>query len=393
MRTMIEYIKNNQKKYIDLIKTITKIPAPSHKEDRRVEFLLDYLHKMGYQQAYTDLNKNVIVEQMNGENEKIYLYTAHIDTVFPDEEPLEVEEDQEKIYGPGVGDDTTNVAAVLMWLEYALKEKIKSKKNIVFVLNSCEEGLGNLDGAKALWETYKEKIVQHVSFDGGYDWLVNRAVGSYRYQITVLTKGGHSYGNFGNANAIAYASKIICGLYQLKVDDLKDKTTYNVGTIQGGTSINTIAQEASFLFEFRSDQELSLIEMKKRVEEKISESLNCNNQQVSLKNGFEIELDEVSLKIELLGVRPGMGHVSEESLNELTNKAKRIIYEETGILAQEESGSTDCNVFLSHQVPSLCFGVYEGGGEHTREEFVWKRSLEPGLRTVFRFLMEEYHDK
>ena len=393
MDTIEQFVKNNQKLYIDLIKTITSIPAPSHKEEKRVKFLLDYLHQLGYVNTFADEEKNVIIELCESEAENIHLYTAHIDTVFPDEEEIAVSETEDKLCGPGIGDDTANVAALLMFLTYLKQTGITTSQNLVIAMNSCEEGLGNLDGAKALWKRYGNRITQHISFDGGYHWLVNRAVGSYRYEITFQTKGGHSYGDFGNANAIVYASEMIKGLYELSTRDLPGKTTYNVGMIQGGTSVNTIAQEASFLYEFRSDQEVSLYEMKKRAETKISEVLQVERQKVVLVNDAVIESSNAHVRIKLLGQRPGMGEVSKEKLMQLTDKARQIIFDETGVLPQEESGSTDCNVFLANRIPSICFGVYEGEGEHTREEFIWKKSLEPGLRMAFRFLMEEYNDK
>lgn len=393
MDSIEQFVKNNQKLYIDLIKTITSIPAPSHKEEKRVVFLLDYLHQLGYVNTFADEEKNVIIELCESEAENIHLYTAHIDTVFPDEEEIAVSETEDKLCGPGIGDDTANVAALLMFLTYIKQAGISTSQNLVVALNSCEEGLGNLDGAKALWKRYGNQISQHISFDGGYQWLVNRAVGSYRYEISVWTKGGHSYGDFGNANAIVYASEMIKGLYEIGTADLPGKTTYNVGVIQGGTSVNTIAQETSFLYEFRSDQEVSLSEIKKRAEEKIAEILHVERQTVLLENETIIETFDAHVRIKLLGQRPGMGDVSKEKLALLTDKAKQIIVEETGVLPKEESGSTDCNVFLANRIPSICFGVYEGEGEHTREEFIWKKSLEPGLRMAFRFLMEEYNDK
>lgn len=393
MNGMKQFVENNQEKYIDLIKTITRIPAPSHKEEKRVTFLLDYLHELGYVDAFADEEKNVIIELCKRNAKDIHLYTAHTDTVFPDEDVILVSETIDKLCGPGIGDDTANVAALLMFLTYIRQEGLTTDQNLVIALNSCEEGLGNLDGAKALWKRYGNRIAQHISFDGGYHWLVNRAVGSYRYEISIQTKGGHSYGDFGNANAIVCASNLISGLYELTTADLPGKTTYNVGLFQGGTSVNTIAQEASFLYEFRSDQEVSLFEMKKRTEDKFSEILGVDRKEVMLEDATVIHAVDACVRINLLGQRPGMGEVSKEKLLKLTNKAKQIILEETGVLPQEESGSTDCNVFLANQVPSVCFGVYEGEGEHTREEFIWKKSLEPGLRMAFRFLMEEYHDK
>ena len=135
----------------------------------------------------------------------------------------------------------------------AIDLKLKPKTGILFVLNSGEEGLGNLKGVRRLMQDFGRRISRLYAIDGGLKTVVNDAVGSKRWRITVTTEGGHSFGSFGNRNAIHYAAKMIDTFYTLKVPDI-GKTTYNVGTIEGGTSVNTIAQHCEMLYEYRSSK-------------------------------------------------------------------------------------------------------------------------------------------
>mgnify|MGYP000908142798 FL=1 len=203
----------------------------------------------------------------------------------------------------------------------------------------------------------------------------SKAVGSYRYSVTVKTTGGHSYLDFGTPNAI----EILCGLvediYKIQVPT-EAKTTYNVGRIEGGTTVNTVAQEAHMLFEFRSTAQSCLEEMEKKF----------NNIVDSWRNkGGEIE-------VELLGVRPGNGPVPEKELEEFTAKSADVIrnffFEELDFSAY----STDGNVPLSMGIVANTIGTVSGGGAHTREEWVDLDSLPAGLKIALS-LMLEYTEK
>lgn len=141
----------------------------------------------------------------------------------------------------------------MLMAAYVANEKPKTNGGIVFVMNSCEEGLGNLKGSRALNARYGKRIEQVISFDGYLDGIVGMAVGSLRYKVTVKTAGGHSFADFGNVNAIERLSAIITELYQYKVPAGSAKTTFNVGTISGGTTVNSIAAQAEMLYEMRSD--------------------------------------------------------------------------------------------------------------------------------------------
>ena len=192
---------------------------------------------------------------------------------------------------------------------------------------------------------------------------MTKAVGSKRFRVEVRTEGGHSYGSFGNRNAIAYMASLIQSLYAMKVPN-HGRTTFNVGRIQGGTSVNSIAQQCEMLYEFRSDSEEDLRIMDEHFHKAI--------EYYSTK-GIRIE-------VKLLGERPCGAAVDPARQAALTKRCQDMMSRYNGgIHPQEKAGSTDCNIPLSLGIPSVCFGCYTGQGAHTREEFVERKSLLPGL--------------
>ena len=165
-----------------------------------------------------------------------------------------VVKDGEYIKCPGITDDVTPLCILLVSALYFFRNGMDPKKGLLIVANSCEEGLGNLKGSKRIVDTYGDRLKELITVEAGQNRLITRAVGSHRYRVTVETEGGHSYGAFGNRNAIRYLASMIDTLYAVKVPEKPaTKTTYNVGLISGGTSVNTIAQKAEMLYEYRSD--------------------------------------------------------------------------------------------------------------------------------------------
>ena len=213
------FIQENQEEVKKLLWILCEIPAPSHHEERRAAFIKDWLEKQGAEGVFIDEAKNVIYPYHYKENQSTALFMAHIDTVFPDMEPMGVREEGDKMFSPGVGDDTANVAILLMMAKYLAIHKPKTKGNLILAANSCEEGLGNLKGSRALVERYRDSLAQVVSFDGYIDEVCSCAVGSTRYRVEIKTEGGHSYFDFGNKNALAELSEMIYELYQYKVPD------------------------------------------------------------------------------------------------------------------------------------------------------------------------------
>lgn len=345
-----------------LLLELSKIPAPSGIEDKRVEFISEWL-KNNDITFLVDSAKNIIVPF--GKKENLTVYLAHTDLVFPDTDTLPLKEDNKNYYCPGIGDNTVHVAQLMVLAKELYKTNFD--KNILIVFNSCEEGLGNLKGIKQIMKDYEGKISKVISFDGQYNRIINKCVGSERYHIAIKTEGGHSFNAFGNSNAIEKMSRLICELYNIEVPEKENtKTTYNVGQIIGGTSVNTIAQSAKILYEFRSDDEECLGIMRNKFEEII------NSQK---EKGIDISL-------EIIGIRPCAKGVDSDIIKNLCDKVNKIIFNKIGENCVIESGSTDSNIPMSIGIPSITVGGYLGGGAHTREEWLEKASLIPGYEIV-----------
>ena len=366
MESRKEEIRNwclkRKEEQIALLCELAAIPSPSHKEDRRAAFILDWLNARGIPGAYLDEAKNVLLPLGIEGRDDIEVYCAHTDIVFPDTEPLPVRTENGRIYAPGVGDDTANAVALLLIAEY-LKEHPQPVP-MLLVWNSCEEGLGNLKGSRAICDAFSGRIRSFVSFDGEYSELVSRAVGCERWRVTARTKGGHSYGAFGNPNAIAELSELITRLYRQEVphSDVY-RTTYNVGTIAGGTTVNSIAQQAEMTYEYRSDDIAALAVMREQFKRLLQESRN----------------GRAEWDLELIGERPCGSMENGEANTRLLMECEKAIVSVTGERPERIPLSTDCNIPLSRGIPATAFGLYLGYGPHTREEYVELDTLPIGL--------------
>lgn len=358
-----QFAQAHKEETLELLKRLASIPAPSHHEAKKAAFVKSWLEQQGAEGVLIDEACNVLFPYGCDGEKEIVVFMAHTDVVFPDLEPFTVTEKDGKLYAPGIKDDNADLANLLMCVKYLLKDKPSMSVGLLFAANSCEEGLGNLKGSRAIYEKYGHRIRECISFDGNLDAIVNRAVGSQRYRVRVKTEGGHSYNAFGNENAIYKLSCIIQSLYEIQVPK-KAKTTYNVGTIEGGTSVNTIAQSASMLYEFRSENSACLKEMEDAFW-KVIESYRSGG---------------LAVDVEVMGIRPCGKNVDEQALNDLTDRHTKIIRQffEGEICVGD--GSTDANTFLAHGIPANVIGTAIGGKTHTREEWIIADSLVTGQK-------------
>ena len=372
-KEILEYIDNHRQEGYDLLLELAQIPAPSNHEEKRAAFCKAWLDSQGAEGVYIDDALNVIYPIGCTDSNDLVVFMAHSDVVFPDTDPLPLIIDGDRICCPGVGDDTANMAALLMTAKYISREKLVPKdRGMLIVINSGEEGLGNLKGSRKIMENFGHRVREFVTLDGRTSSCVNRAVGSRRYRIEVDTEGGHSYADFGNRNAIATLASMIEKLYAVKVPSL-GKTTYNVGKISGGTSVNTIAQHAEMLYEFRSDERDALNMMQEHLD---------NIVQAYREMG-------ASVTVSLVGERPCGAPVDEVKMAEMISRAEKAAHRRYGHGLNLRSGSTDCNIPLSMGIPSLSLGCYRGAGAHTREEYVEASSLHAGLEFAFDLIL--YH--
>lgn len=368
---LFSWCEEQAREQIQLLKELSAIPAPSHQEDLRVAFISQWLRDRGAGNVIVDNAKNVILPLGWDGYSPVHVCMAHTDVVFPDATPLPVREDEENIYAPGVGDDTANVVALMLCAKFFLEKNITPPHPSLLVFNSCEEGLGNLKGVRQLMTDYGHLVQEVVSFDCQSNAIICRAVGSERWQVRVSTKGGHSFSDFGSPNAIVHLSRLVDSLYRQNLPQKEGcRTTYNVGLISGGTSVNTIAQSAEMTYEYRSDDRECLAVMAQQFHTLVD----------------AVRSDEVQITTESLGIRPCGGDVPQDRQDDLLRRCRQAldqVYTEQIPLC---AASTDANIPLSLGIPAATFGLYRGGGAHTRQEFVEKSSLLPGLKIALFFL-------
>lgn len=370
----MRYMDVHWQQAYDLLIELAQIPAPSNHEERRAEFCRNWLERQGCKGVYVDEALNVIWPVGCTECNDLVVYMAHSDVVFPDMDPLPLRVEDGKIFCPGIGDDTACAVSLMMAAKYIAEHDLQPKGvGLLLVINSGEEGLGNLKGSRRIMEDFGARVKEFVTFDGYARTIANTTVGSKRYKVEVTTEGGHSYGAFGNRNAIAYLASLINTLYAVKVPT-RGKTTFNVGTVSGGTSVNTIAQNAEMLYEFRSDNREDLAEMEEHFEAAVA---------FYRTKGIGVTVTQV-------GDRPCMGEIDPEKQQALMDRAARAVRNRFGYDVSYSSSSTDCNIPMAMGIPSVCVGTVEGGKAHTREEYVDVSSLLPGLKTAAELILHHF---
>ncbi|WP_432405547.1 M20/M25/M40 family metallo-hydrolase [Wukongibacter sp. M2B1] len=371
-----DYVNEHLQEAIALLETLGKIPAPSHHEEKRAEFCRKWFLEQGASEVWIDEAKNAICAIDCDKYDDIVVFMAHTDIVFDDQEKLPMRREGNKLYAPGIGDDTANLVNLMMAAKYFLSHKIPMKKGVLFVANSCEEGLGNLDGCKEIFNNFGDRITEFYSFDGYMSQCTSIPVGSYRYRISVQGDGGHSYLDYGKENAICTMASLIQALYEVEAPT-EEKTTYNVGHIEGGTTVNSIPQEAVMLYEYRSSSQKCLSIMEENFNQVIADFKNAGKR----------------VTAQILGIRPGKGEMNEELLKSWTEENISIIKKYYNGPIDEQPYSTDANIPLSRGVLANTIGTIVGGDAHKREEWIDLNSVPTGmsiaLALMFQYIKED----
>jgi acetylornithine deacetylase/succinyl-diaminopimelate desuccinylase-like protein len=288
------------------------------------------------------------------------LVSAHTDTVFPAATDLTVRYENGQIFGPGLGDNSLGVAALLTLIEAFTTHNIPRDAHICFVANSREEGLGDLGGMCAVVETLKpEGLNGAIVIEGmALGRVYHSGIAVRRYRLTARCPGGHSWLHFGNPSAIHALVQFGSDFTRLPVPD-KPRTTYNIGVIEGGTSVNTIASAASCLLDLRSEDNDALLKLE--------------NDMRAI--ATRLESDDVRFEFEKVGDRPAGSIPADHPLVRLAEAAHEAIDMRIAL----DSGSTDANIPLSQGIPTVCVGISYGGNAHRLDEYIETTPIEQGM--------------
>jgi acetylornithine deacetylase/succinyl-diaminopimelate desuccinylase-like protein len=357
LATVREVVASFQRQVIDLACQISAIPAPTNHERERSRFVAEHMAMPGVVDVTVDELGDVIGRIPGRKRAPALLLAAHLDTVFPPGTSLEVNRSNGRVAGPGIGDNSLGVASVLTLPRVLERLDITPDVDILLTGNVGEEGLGNLRGIRLVMDRYPQ-IGAVIAVEGhNLGRVTHVAVGSRRLRVRVSGPGGHSWGDFGNASAIHSAAEIVTELTHLPLPTTP-KTTLNVGTFNGGISVNTIAPEASFVIDLRSVDETAL----RRLSERVEATLRTPRA-------------NVTTTFEVLGVRPA-GVVSPAS--RIVRLAIETL-EAMGVSPTGDASSTDANIPISRGIPAVCIGLTTGGNVHREDEFIDVGPIAKGL--------------
>jgi tripeptide aminopeptidase len=351
---------------------LTEIPAPPFKEEVRAAYYLTLMQNRGLEDAYIDSEGNAIgIRRGNGDGPTL-LVAAHLDTVFPEGVDTSIELRGGRYYAPGIGDDTRGLAAMLSIIETLNDSGIQTHGDIMFAANVGEEGRGDLRGIKAIFRDHPQ-IDGFVSIDGvRLRRITTGGTGSRRFEFQFSGPGGHSFGAFGLASATHAMGRTINKIADFETPSFP-KTTFTVGTVAGGTSVNSIAADAVFALDMRSNDREQLALLEERAKAAAIEAVAEENARWD--NG------EISVDFVLIGDRPVGRTATEDSLVQ----AAALAFDKVGIeLQQLGISSTDSNVPMSLGIPAITIaGGGNGGGAHSPDEWFVPTNSYEGPQTSF----------
>jgi acetylornithine deacetylase/succinyl-diaminopimelate desuccinylase-like protein len=377
------WLHGNPGKIMDWQKSLVAIPAPPFGEQVRSEWLAARFAEAGLSQIHTDAAGNVFgfISAANLPPEStgpVVVLSAHLDTVFPADTPLNPVVDGDRLNAPGACDNGAGVAGMLAIAHALVQARAELPAPLIFLGNVGEEGEGDLRGVRHLYSqsALAGRIACHIVLDGaGADSAVTQALGSRRFQVIVTGPGGHSFTDAGTPNPIAALASALAVLVETPLPE-EPRTTLNLGTIHGGTSVNSIPESAQASIDFRSTSPEQLLRLEVALHRAVEDTVQRTNTSAKTSAGSRGPL---SFSIAKIGDRPAAHLPSDSPLLD----ALRAVDRHLGLRTELRLGSTDANIPLSLGIPSLSLGAGgEGGGAHTLAEWYSARNREVGLRRV-----------
>lgn len=348
---------------------LAQIPAPPFGELARSAWLRQRFFDLGLHNVYVDELGNVFGLFYPDKEGPVLGLSAHLDTVFPPGTPVSAHEEGSKLYGPGISDNAAGVVAMLAVASALRQSEVRPAGNIVFIGNVGEEGEGNLRGMRGIFADphWSKAINSLLVIDGaGADTYVTQALGSKRFEVTVRGPGGHSWSDFGIPNPIVLLCRALSQFSQAEAPEVP-RTTFNIGVIQGGTSVNSIPESASARVDLRSASSAELQKLEIRLQESIRAAVPASSEQ------------KISFEIKAIGDRPAATLPADARILQVI----RAVDAHLGIKSIPRLASTDANIPLSLGKEAITIGSGgDGGGAHTLREWFDCTHRDLGLKRI-----------
>jgi tripeptide aminopeptidase len=361
VKTLFERIDASYEPLVGRIREIAEIPSPTFNEARKSEYLVDAFGELGLVDVHTLERGSVVGLTHSRDEADTLLLAAHIDTVFPVDTDLTTRIEGSTLFGPGTGDNSANVAAIMTLAGIMKDMGITTRRNVAFCGTAREEGPGNLGGMAEVLDAHGPKIGTALAIDGHTPSVMHRSLAIRRHTLKAEGPGGHGWSDFGTPSAVHEMARIVAAITALDVPE-DPTTTFNVGTIRGGTNVNAIAEDCSAEVELRSLEADEVARLEREV----------------MRITRDVPREGIKVTTELIGTRPAANQPVESDLVRIAQETARHV----GVDPVLKAASTDAALSLSRGIPSLAFGTYEGNGTHTLHEQVDLDTLNTGLKRL-----------
>jgi len=379
VRAAGEWFRAHEEEIADWQLELARIAAPPFGEAERADWLRARFRELGLHDVRLDEVGNVVAVRPGRARQPYVAISAHLDTVFPAGTPLNVYRDGKRLFGPGISDNGAGVTAMLALVGALRENNIPTATSLLLIGNVGEEGEGDLRGMRHLFSNphWKENIAYTLVLDGaGTDTVVAEALGSRRYEVTVRGPGGHSWSDFGTLNPIIVLARAIEKFSETRVPTTP-KTTFNVGVIQGGTSVNSIPESASMRVDIRSTSSTEIERLERALRAALDyalaeESSALDGRTVASRVG-------VSFEAKVIGNRPAGDLASNARLLQVIRAVDSYLENSSHV----QRASTDANIPLSLGMEAIAIGAGgSGGGAHTLHEWFDSTGRELGLKRI-----------
>lgn len=378
VRTALDWFATHHSWIDDEQARLTEIPAPTFQESERAAAVKVLLSAVGLE-VTTDKIGNVIGLLRGTSDKEVVVLSAHLDTVFPPETDVQVHREKNRMTAPGISDNGAGLAALVAVARAIHEARIQPQRGILFVANVGEEGEGNLRGMRAVVDAYRDRLKAVIVLDGSsVDHVTTKALASRRVEVVISGPGGHSWSDFGVPNPINALVRGSVRFISTRIPSTP-RTTFNLGQIEGGTSVNSIPHEARLKVDLRSEKEEELTRLESALRECVAAGVRDE-----LETSRDRSKGKLEWKLDSLGERPG----GELAANSALLAALRAADEFVGNQSRLERASTDANIPLSLGIEAIAIGAGgSGGGAHSLQEWYESDGRETGLKRVLLTLL------